>query len=92
MNIRKAAGPDDVHPFMIIFGKEHVVKALFILFNTILDKGLIPDIWLRALIVPIPKKKDQKIEVSDFRPISLTSVIAKLFEKIIMRKLGFITE
>ena len=44
--------------------------------------GVIPDDWKIALVSPI-YKNGPKCQVSNYRPISLTSIICKLFESIV---------
>ena len=69
-----------------------VKYRLIELFNNIIEKGIYPQNWRTALIVPIPKPNKPKSEINDFRPISLLSCMAKTFEKIIAKRLmWFIT-
>ena len=56
------------------------------LFNRSLETSLVPDIWKRANVSPIPKK-DDKSSVENYRPISLISSVGKAFEKIIFKHL-----
>lgn len=44
--------------------------------------GHIPTIWKTSTIIPIPKSKNAR-ELSDFRPVPLTSLVVKIFEKVI---------
>ncbi|XP_065664351.1 uncharacterized protein LOC136086037 [Hydra vulgaris] len=44
----------------------------------------LPQIWKDADIIPISKKGDKKL-VTNYRPISLTCTIVKIFEKIIQK-------
>ena len=85
---RKASGVDQVETFMLKFANDEIVEVITNLFNTILLAGKIPNIWKKGIIVPIPKTKDNKVEVDKFRPICLLSVVGKVFEKIIMIRLN----
>lgn len=51
------------------------------LFGKCLEFGHIPSSWGQTYISPIPKKVNSKCTV-DFRPITLSSVIPKLFDKL----------
>ena len=53
-------------------------------FNQTIAEGYIPQQWKTAIITPVPKisKPTQPI---DFRPISITSVLSRSFEKHIVR-------
>lgn len=46
------------------------------------DLGQIPTIWKTSTVIPVPMSKDSK-ELKDFRPVVLTSLVMKNFEKII---------
>ena len=47
------------------------------IFRNSLDTGIVPRSWRQANVVPIFKKGD-KAESSNYRPISLTSVVGKM--------------
>ena len=83
----KSAGPDGVQNWMLVWGGDAVVGALHALYTAVWDTGVIPTQWMDANITYIWKKKGSKQEVSNYRPISLTSVIGKLFTKILLPRL-----
>jgi hypothetical protein len=64
-----------------------VKTTLLKLFNKIWHNGEYPISWRSSIIVPIPKQSCHDNGLGEFRPISLTSCIAKLFERIINRRL-----
>ena len=55
---------------------------LFILFRKTLEYEQIPTAWKKGQIIPIFKKGDES-SVSNYRPVSLTSVISKVMETLV---------
>ena len=72
-----------MHPKMLKELAEVLAKPLkIILFNTSLNEGVVPDIWKEGNITALFKKGD-KSDPGNYRPVSLTSVICKIMEKLI---------
>ena len=59
---------------------------LCVLFNNLLDAGVFPEEWGKAIIVPIYKNGD-KVDPGNYRGISLLTCISKLFTKILNNRL-----
>ncbi|XP_058449303.1 uncharacterized protein LOC131429269 [Malaya genurostris] len=64
-----------------------VKVTLLELLNKIWSNGDFPASWRNAIVVPIPKPNCHDTGPAAFRPISLTSCMAKLLERIINRRL-----
>ena len=62
------------------------------LFNRCLREGCTPQIWRNAVIIPILKANKSPSDLASFRPISLTSCVAKLMERIISDRLYHLAE
>ena len=60
------------------------------IFNIFLYCGKVPEYMLKSKTILIPKKKDAK-EPGDFRPITISSVIIRMFHKIIANRLKSIS-
>ena len=82
LNISKAAGPDLIHPRIIYELRDVLALPLYLIFNKSLTEGKLPTQWKEAYIRPI-FKKGSKHMVSNYRPVSLTSVCCKILERII---------
>ena len=59
---------------------------LCVLFNKLIETGVYPDEWCRAIIFPIYKKGDVNIP-DNYRGISLLSCVSKVFTKILNNRL-----
>ena len=57
-----------------------------ILFNWSLRECCVPSVWKNSVICPIPKKKNPS-SLNDYRPVTLTSIVMKCFEKLVLRRL-----
>ena len=86
LNVSKACGPDSITPFLLKSSAEYISVPLSHLFNQSLSTGTLPFDWVSANVVPIHKRNDKHIP-GNYRPISLTSVVIKVFERIIHQHL-----
>ena len=86
INSSKAAGPDGIDGIVLKNCAASLAKPLSLIFNTSFVTGCIPDEWKLASVVPVHKKND-KCCVDNYRPISLTSLVMKVFERCIHREL-----
>ena len=78
LNARKAAGPDGLPGRLIKeFACELSIPVTDI-FNSSLREGVVPQVWKDTTIAPNPKESPATI--SKLRPISLTSLLAKVCE------------
>ena len=56
------------------------------LFNKSLKSGIFPDDWKCARVIPLFKQGDAS-DLNNYRPISVISVVAKVFERIVYDQL-----
>ena len=80
-----AAGPDGIPSSLLINCASEIAPLLRKLFNASFLKGYIPSSFKRAAIVPIFKSGDKCLP-GNYRPISLTSVFCKVYERIIRKQ------
>ena len=52
-----------------------------------LETGILPEDWTKANIVPV-LKKGTKSDPANYRPISLTSIVIKILEKIVCHEVS----
>ena len=86
LDCRKACGPDKIRPDVLKSCKASLTPTVTMLFNRIISERLFPKTWKEAIIVPIPKKINAR-EPNEFRPVALTSILSKCFERIVKDKL-----
>ena len=85
--LAKSDGEDGLNSDHIIHGLRMLYVLLTLVFNSMLVHGYSPDSMLVGTMIPIPKDKRQLACTSYyFRAISLSSIVAKLFDVIILSK------
>ena len=93
-NLKSNSSPgiDDLPPKFIKLAKCILSPHLVILFNKCIKQEIFPNDFKLAYVIPIPKTLSPK-SLDDLRAISLFSVFAKLFEKILENKMSsFLTK
>ena len=78
----KAPGPDGLPGKLLKMCAEELCGVLTVLFQKSLDSGTVPSDWKVAHITPVYKKSDKSCP-SNYRPISLTSIVCKLMEHVV---------
>ena len=86
-----ATGPDKVTYPML---KPHPCSGMDFLyiFNFSWSSHSFPSIWKTSSIIPIHKMGKPLDSIASFRPISPTSCVSKLFERIVLSRLLFLLE
>lgn len=86
LNGNKATGPDNIYPKMMKELADELGPVLFDLFVTSISTGEIPRKWKQANVTPI-FKKGSRHDPGNYRPVSLTSAVCKLLERLISESL-----
>ncbi|MCJ8747486.1 hypothetical protein PDJAM_G00154020 [Pangasius djambal] len=88
--IRKAKGPDGVSPACLKACAVQLSSIFTLIFNRSLELCEVPSCFKHSTIIPVPKKP--KITgLNDYRPVALTSVVMKSFERLVLAYLKDIT-
>jgi hypothetical protein len=82
LNPRRAIGPDGIPSRVLRACADQLAGVFMDIFNLSLSQSTVPTCFQLATIVPIPKKAKVTV-VNDYRPIALTSVIMKCFERLV---------
>jgi len=66
-----------------------LVVLLCVLFNKMLTRGKVPELFCSGVIIPAPKDKSEDLAYSkNYRAISLSPVISKVFELCLLELFG----
>jgi hypothetical protein len=82
LDVCKSPGVDSIHPKVL----KHCAKAISVplarIFQLSILQCQIPEIWRKSNVTPI-FKKGSKVMASNYRPVSLTSLPGRIFERLI---------
>ena len=84
---RSSSGEDMVHNTMLKNTSLEFRKIILKLINQSISQSKIPQEWKQSTITMLPKKQSNSSNPKDYRPISLTSCIGKLAERLILIKI-----
>ena len=84
LDISKAMGPDGVHPRLLRYLSENssFVDAVVLLFSACASEQYIPEVWKTATVVALHKKGSVH-SPNNYRPVSLTCILCKAYEKLL---------
>ena len=81
-------GPDDICYTMIEHLPYNALEILLDLINRLWEDGICPNIWQHSVIILLLKKPDlERNNPSAYRPISLTSHLCKIMERVLNHRL-----
>jgi hypothetical protein len=86
LDVNKASGPDEIPPIVLKKCAPELSPIFSRLFKLSLKLAIFPEPWKLANVHPIPKKGDH-CNPANYRPISLTSSISKVFETLVNNQL-----
>ena len=87
INTSKSSGLDNISSTVIKRAFETLTPQVTFMFNLSIPGAQFPDIWKRALVVPIPKQGNLT-KVQNYRPISLLPLPGKILEKLVHHQLS----
>ena len=83
----KATGPDCI-PMVVIKNCEPELSYILAeLFNMCLTYSCFPDCWKVSSVVPVFKNVRERSTAKNYCPVSLLSVVSKVFEKLVNNRI-----
>ena len=82
LKVNKSPGPDGMHPRLLSECAEEIAVPFKILFDLTMKMGKLPAKWKLAEVKPL-FKKGCKSQPGNYRPVSLTSIVCKVFESFV---------
>lgn len=87
-----APGIDGI-PYSFITKAPNSAKKYFLqIINSIFSSGNVPDSWKIQIIIPILKSGKDPSNANSYRPIALSSALAKIMEHLVKNRLEWILE
>ena len=83
LKVNKSPGIDGFHPRVLKELEEVISLPITIIYKKSIEESILPSQWKEAEITPI-FKKDERHLPKNYRPVSLTSIICKLLEKLVI--------
>ena len=83
LNTRKASGPDGVSSFVTRTCAAQLAPIFTDIFNSSLQRCAVPQCFKSSVIVPVPKKTNGT-QLNNYRPVALTSVVMKVFQRLVL--------
>ena len=72
LNTNKSCGPDNIPNWILRDSSVWLAEPVCAIFNASVRDGVVPIIWKKANVVPVPKTNPPRKIESDLRPISST--------------------
>ena len=88
----KAAGKDEVTGKVKKGERGRVVDWIWRLYNMFFERGVVPEDWRSAVIVPLYKGIGKRKECGNYRGVSLLSMVGKIYTEILIDRVRIMTE
>ena len=86
-DLSKASGPDCIPVLVLKNCEPELSYILAELLNKCLTESCFPDCWKVSSVVPEFKNVEERSTAKNYRPVSLLSVVSKVFEKLVNNRI-----
>ena len=87
LDLSKASGPGCIPVVVLKNCEPEFSYILAELFNKYLKESCFPDCWKVSSVVPVFKNVGERSTAKNYHPVSLLSVISKVFEKFVNNRI-----
>ena len=87
LDLSKASGPVYIPVVVLKNCVSELSYILVELFNKCLNESCFPDCWKVSSVVPVFKNVGERSTAKNYHPVSLLSVVSKVFEKIVNNRI-----
>ena len=87
LDLSKASGPDCIPVVLLKNCEPELSYILAELFNKCLKESCFPDCWNVSSVVPALKNVGERSTTKNYRPVSLLSMVSKVFEKLVNKRI-----
>ena len=89
LDLSKASGPDCIPVVVLKDCESELSYVLAELFNKCLKESCFPDCWKVSSVVPVFKNIGERSTAKNYHPVSLLSVVSKVFEKLVNNRIVY---
>ena len=87
LDLSKASGPDCIPVVVLKNCEPELSYILAELFNKCLKESCFPDCWKVSSVVPVFKNVGERSTAKNYCPVSLLSLVSKVFEKLVNNRI-----
>ena len=87
LDLSKVSSPDCIPVVVLKTCEPELSYILAELFNKCLKESCFPDCWKVSSVVPVFQNVGERSTAKNYRPVSLLSVVSKVFEKLVNNRI-----
>ena len=88
IDLRKASDPDCIPVVVVKSCEPELSYMLAELFNKCLKESYFPNWWKVSSVVPVFTNVEERSTAKNYSPVSLLSVVSKVFEKLVNNRVA----